>query len=71
MIIKYVIHEGNHHPALGPKLRIKTDTNETFDVWAEWLWHAEPNWDGNIQSLVGMELSCAWLEEFVDQVLNQ
>jgi hypothetical protein len=62
MKIKHVIHTGNHNPVQGPELKITLETNETFTVWAEWLFEAEPKWDGNISKLVGLEVTEEWLE---------
>lgn len=67
MKIAQVIHSGNMHPAVGPELKIKlVESNETYNIWSEWFFDLIPNWKGDINDLVGLEVT----QEFIDNYKN-
>lgn len=64
MKIKTVSITSYLHPACGRELSISMESGFQFKVFEEWFLSLLPDWEGDPDELVGVELSQTWIDNY-------
>lgn len=64
MKIKTVSITSNLHPAVGRELLITMESGTRFKVFEEWFLSLLPDWEGDPDELVGVELTQKWIDDY-------
>ena len=51
------------HPALGWLLKVITSSGKRYNIYCEWFFHLKPEWSGNTDELLGIEVTEKWCND--------
>jgi hypothetical protein len=52
------------HPALGWLLKVVLSNGNQYNIYCEWFFHLDSEWDGDSEGLVGKEVSEEWCKSY-------
>jgi hypothetical protein len=51
------------HPALGWLLKVVLSNGSRYNIFCEWFYHLKPEWSGEPDALVGLEVTEEWCKD--------
>jgi len=58
------IQKQSLHSALGWLLKTTLSNGNQYNIYCEWFWELNPNWNGDVDLLIGMEVSNEWCKNY-------
>lgn len=52
------------HPALGWLLKVTLSNGNRYFIYCEWFFHLNPEWTGEPDTLVGIEVADEWCKSY-------